>query len=191
MREGVRLTPGEAVGGIARRAEEALRSAPILGSSIRHGESITRSDFNIAAYNRALAPIGETYSGKVVGNKGIEKLETQIGAAYDRVLPYVSFRADWTFAGEVANLRALAREMPPAQAHQFDGIWQNRVWQRLQPTGTMDGYTWKQVESELTTLAAKLHPSRDLADQQLGDAIDAMNVLLRENLARLKSWIQR
>lgn len=183
-KEGVRLTPGEVVGGIGRRAEEAMRSVPLFGQAVRHGESLSRQDFNIAAYNRALAPIGEKYTSKEVGHEGIANVERMIGDAYDRVLPHVSFRADQTLANDLRNLRTLASEMPPDHAHQLEAIWQNRVWQRLQPTGTMDGKTFKQVESELSTMSARLRPSRDMADRQLGDAIDEMNSLLRQNLAR-------
>lgn len=181
---GIRLTPGQTVGGLVRRGEEALRSVPLLGAAIRHGEDITRGDFNIAVYNRALEPIGEKYSGKAIGTEGVDKLRQQISAAYDRVLPNVKFQADQQLANDFNNLRQLAGEMPPDQVRQFTNIAMGRVYKRLQPTGTMDGYTFKQVESELTYLASGMHSSGDAAQRQLGDAVDELNQMLRSNLAR-------
>lgn len=183
-KEGIRLTPGQNVGGLVRRGEEALRSVPLLGAAIRHGEDITRGDFNVAVYNRALEPLGEKYSGKAIGTEGVDNLRQQISAAYDRVLPHVQFRADQNLANDFNNLRQLAGEMPPDQVRQFNNIAIGRVYKRLQPTGTMDGRTFKQVESELTHKAAGMHSSGDAAQRQLGDAVDELNQMLRQNLAR-------
>lgn len=184
MREGIRLTPGQMMGGIARRAEEAARSIPIVGSAIRRGEQVSVDDFNRAVYNRVLQPIGQQYQGNNVGYRGIETLRNQLSDEYDRILSGVSFRADQQFVGDVRNLHSLVQEMPPDQVQQFERILNNRVAQRLQPTGTMDGYTFQQVHSELSEMAAQYHGSADAAHRQLGDAIDEVNSLLRDNLAR-------
>ena len=184
MAAGVRLTPGQIMGGVVRRAEEAARSIPFLGQAIRHGEDITFRDFNRETYNEVLAPLGERYAGTATGYEGIESVRRQIGAAYDRVLPNVRFRADWDLANDFRQLQQLVSEMPPDQVRQYSNIARNRVWQRLQPTGTMDGRTFKQLESELTALAEPMHKDRDAAVRQLGNAVDELNNMLRRNLAR-------
>ena len=182
--EGVRLTPGQLAGGAAKAAEDKLASVPGIGAAI--GSALRRGvrDFNVAAYNRVLGQIGEKYSGPEPGYDAIKAVRQRLSTAYDRVLRNVSFRADQGLANDLSNLTTLAAEMPPDQQRQLAAILRNRVMQRLQPTGTMDGQTFKQVESELTTLADRLHSERDLAPRQLGDAIDEVNRALRAGLER-------
>jgi hypothetical protein len=74
--------------------------------------------------------------------------------------------------------------MPPDRAAQFENIYNNRVARRLGPQGNMDGFTFKQVESELTNLGNGFRRSRDMADQQLGAAIGELRASLRDALER-------
>jgi hypothetical protein len=184
LAQGVRLTPGQIAGGVVRRGEEAAKSVPFLGSAIRHGESIARKDYNIAVYNQVLQPLGQKYAGDEVGHEGIKTVERQISKAYDDVLPHVTFTADPTFHAELQNLGSLVREMPPEQVSQFRNIIQNRLDKRLGQTGIMDGYTYKQVQSELSHLSANYHKSGDAAQRQLGDALMETNDMMGRNLSR-------
>lgn len=74
--------------------------------------------------------------------------------------------------------------MPPPQAQQFNTIVNNRLMQRLGPTGTMDGQTYKQVESELTALSAPYRSSQDAAQRQLGTALQEVNEIMRDTIER-------
>ena len=184
-RAGVRLTPGQMAGGMARRAEEALGSQPVVGSMVRHAQNAALADFNRAAINRALEPMGARLPpGVAAGNEAIGAARTTLGAAYDRLLPRMSFTADRQFAADLQNLGTLVSEMPPPQAAQFRTIVRNRLMQRLQPNGRMDGETLKQVESELANAAAEWRPSGDAAHRQLATALDEVRNLLRQNLQR-------
>ncbi len=182
--EGVRLTPGQQLGGVPRRAEEAAKSLPILGTAIRHGEEIAKKDFNLAAYNRVLAPLGVKYEGSEIGNKGIKALREKLSGAYDSALHDVTFRADPKFALDLHQLDSMVTELPDEMAQQFRKLLANRVIKRLEPTGTMSGETFKQVEDELEKFATRYQSSTDAAQRDLGDAVEQMNALLRENLAR-------
>jgi len=183
---GIRMTPGELTDmSLVRRAEEAARSFPIVGTVIRRAEDTGVKDYNRAIYDMALAPIGQKYKGgDLVGTEGVKKVEEQIGDAYDRVLPHVHFRADQNLANDFHRLSSLVRQMPPDQVNQFNNIATERVIRRLQPTGTMDGETFKQLQSELTYMAGGMHASGDAAQRHLGDAIDELNDMLRRNLSR-------
>ena len=54
MREGVRLTPGQRVGGLTKELEERATSLPFVGDVIEAGQQNAMDDFNRAAMNVAL-----------------------------------------------------------------------------------------------------------------------------------------
>lgn len=184
MSEGVRLTPGQMIGGGGKVVEDAMTSAPLTGNALSSGMKRSLSDFNKAGYNRALAPIGEKFEGDKVGREGIKQVGERLSAAYEKVIPNLTFKADQEFKDSVANLRSMAEELPQDQARQFDAIIGNRLDKRLGETGEIDGQTYKQVESELGRKAADLHSSEDAAQRQLGDAIGEVQGAMRDGLER-------
>jgi hypothetical protein len=66
----------------------------------------------------------------------------------------------------------------------LDSIVNNRVGNRFGQAQTMDGKTFKQVESELTNLAGNLKASSDAAQRQIGHHIDDVRGALRDTVAR-------
>ena len=183
---GVSLTPGQALGGIPRRAEEAAKSFPILGSFIRGAEGRSLDSFDSAVINQALEPIGGKLPKDLeAGSRGkLSYAADSIGAAYEKVLPKMTFREDPEFIGDLDSLRELAKEMPPGQVEQFSNILQNRVAKRLGPQGNMDGLTLNQVWSELGNFASTYRSSSDAAQRQLGTAIDATRAIIHDALTR-------
>lgn len=182
---GVSLTPGQAAGGVLQRAENALASLPVVGSLIRGAEKKGIEDFNNGVLNKALAPVGEALPpGIPAGRDAIGAAQQMASNAYDRALSDVTFKGDAILADEMKDLRTLVSEMPASHQQQFENILANRVMRRMQPTGTMDGQTFKQVESELGNLANGFRRSRDMADQQLGSALRQVRELAREALER-------
>jgi len=168
-----------------QRAENALASLPVVGSLIRGAEKKGIEDFNNGIINEALKPIGAALpSGVPAGRDAIGVAQQIVSDAYDRALTGVTFRGDPILATEMQDLRDMVSEMPAGHQQQFENILRNRVLQRMQPTGTMDGQTFKQVESELGFMANGFRASRDMADQQLGSALKQVRELAREALER-------
>ena len=182
---GVALTPGQMAGGVQQRAENALASLPVVGSLIRSAEKKGIDQFNTGLLNKALEPVGRALpAGIPAGREAIGVAQEIASDAYDRALQGVVFKGDQILATEMQDLRNLVSEMPASHQQQFENILRNRVLQRMQPTGTMDGQTFKQVESELGNLANGFRSSRDMADQQLGNALKQVRELAREALER-------
>ena len=178
---GVRLTPGQLLGGMAKGAEGRLTSIiPTASGAIRR----SIEDFNRVAYDKVLAKIGKAYEGKTVGYDGIKAVEKQISTEYNKILPHVEFKADKQFVDDLQNLRDMASEMPIDEARQFAAILKNRVVRRMGAQGVMDGQTFKTVESELSQVSRDLHQSEVAGQRDLGRAIDTVNGMLRENLER-------
>jgi len=188
--QGVSLTPGQVLGGAAKATEDKLTSVPLLGDFIKNAQGRSIEDFNRAAYNRALAPIGEN-AGKdfPVGREGMSIVKQKLGAAYDALLPKLSFKADQQFGQDVANLRNLAgagtgTSLGAAEAKQFEDILKNTVIRRMTPQGNMSGDVVKIVESDLGRLAKGYASDPSFDKRQLGSAIAQLQASVRDNLMR-------
>jgi hypothetical protein len=182
---GVRLTPGRMMGETASRIEDKLNSLPLIGDVMQSGARRSIRDFNHAIYDKVLSFIGAKADRKTIGYDGVAAVEKKLDAAYEGIKGKIHFQADAEFGNDLRNLAQMVTEMPPGQVEQFKNILHNRVLQRLQPKGYMDGATFKQVESELNGISRQYHASSDAAQRQLADAIDTVNLGLRENLERI------
>lgn len=188
QKRGVELTPGQERGGMVRRIEEAAKSNPYVGQAVRDAEGRSITSFNRAAYNEALAPIGEKVTAKElpdvdVGRSGVGLTERKIGAAYDRLLPKLKFVPDDEFRSDVAELQAKASILPSDKKAQLRAIIQDRVMRNMK-AGTLDGKTFKLVESDLSRLTGALRGAQDPWDRQMGDMLEDLQGSMRSQLER-------
>lgn len=188
--QGISLTPGQTLGGVAKATEDKLTSVPILGDLIKNAQGRSIEDFNRAAYNRALGPIGENAGkGFPVGREGMAIVKQKLGDAYDALLPKLSFKADQQFGQDVANLRSLAgagtgTSLGLAEAEQFENILKNTVVRRMTQQGNMSGDVVKIVEEDLGKLAKGYASDPSFDKRQLGSAIAQLQASVRDNLMR-------
>lgn len=184
--EGVRLTPGQALGGAWKASEEKLASLPLLGDIIKGAQRRGVEDFNRAAFNRALAPIGEKVGRDFKpGRDAVEAVGRKIGDAYDDVLARIGrVDLDSTFSGEVNKISSMTDELGDAAQKQFMSILKNRVVDRMTPAGTMSADTMKIVESDLGRLARQYKGSPDPNQRGLGAAINEVQASLRRAVER-------
>lgn len=134
---GIPLTIGEMVGGRFRKLEDFLSKAPIAGSAIqaRRGEAVDA--FNQAAFDEALAPIGETTGGKIA-HQGIQIAKRKIGAAYDEALGGRKFEPDTPFLDNVQDTLVRIGEIPNAGANVLFAL-NKKVGEFLKPGRAFDG----------------------------------------------------
>jgi muramidase (phage lysozyme) len=182
MDEGVTPTPGQLLGGNVQRAEDKAMSIPIVGDAIRSARGRAVEEFNEAALNRALAPIGQKVSR--VGREGVDDVGRAIGDAYDNLMPRLNFKADNQFATELGSLQQMTATLPPAQASQFENIVRNQVVGRLTPQGGATGQNFKAIESELGRLGNSYRSSAVAGERELGMAIGELQSSLRTALER-------
>lgn len=185
MSEGVTPTPGQILGGGWARTEDKLTSVPIIGDMIKNSQRRAVEDFNRAAYNRALDPIGSQSQAKI-GRAGVEEVKDKLGAAYDALLPKLNFRADAQFSQEVGNLTTAINNgnVPPVVAKQFESILKNDVFSRMTKGGTMDGQSFKDLESVLTQKIKAYGASPDPAHKDISAALSEVLKSARGNLER-------
>lgn len=187
IEQGVTPTPGQIIGGPIARFEEKLTSVPILGDAIKGGQNRALDQFNTAAYNRALNPIGKV-AGPEIGRDGVKGVKDALTNAYDDLLPKLQFKADTQFSNELGNLLSMTKNgnVPPQIATQFENILKNDVISRMTKQGAMDGQSFKQLETALGQKIKSFKGSPDPNAQMLGDALSevlssARSVLSRSN----------
>lgn len=182
MKEGVTPTPGQILGGGFNTVEEKLQSLPILGDAIGYAKRKTQEEFNEAALNRALKPIGE--KATKVGRAGVLEVKEKLGKAYDSLLPKISFKPDQQFVQEFDNLKQMATGLGPQEQAKFTRII-NDVMSKASPNGSMLGTTFKTVESKLNKEAKNFAKSPDAYQQELGAALNEALRILRDTLPRV------
>ena len=180
---GVQPTIGQTLGGAANRAEEKAMSLPIVGDAITAARERAREQFNRAAINRAVQPIG----GQVdeVGQAGIQKAGDLLGKSYDDAIANVkAVKFDAQFAQDLGQLRSMVQNLPPDLARRFNATIDDNLAPKISGNGSMLGATYKQLDSKIGQEAAKFGKSSDPFQQDLGDAYKQLQALLKQQAAK-------
>lgn len=186
-REGVQPTIGQTLGGWANSLEEKAQSLPIMGDAITAARQRANDQMNKAAFNRALAPIGETLPANVPhGGSAVEYTSSRLGAAYDNLLPKLTTQADSHFGAELNNLRASVQSgaLDPKYSALFDKTLQTRVLNKFQGQNSMTGQTLKDTESFLSNEIKRFGQSQDPDARLIGDAFKEVQSQLRHLVTR-------
>lgn len=193
LREGVPLTPGQILGGMAKAAEEKATSVPIVGGAIAGAQRRSVEGYNRAAYNRVLGNIGEK-AGDKVGHEGVAATGDAVSRAYNKLLPKLRGELDADLAGSIDDIAArLAAELPPPPvgmhaaggAKQYETIVNRYVLGRFTgKDGAISGEAFKKIESDLSRIARGYVGSQAAEVRQLGYALNDTNAALREMLVR-------
>ena len=184
IQEGISLTPGQRMGGVVQGLEDLATSIPIAGGAIKGAQRRAIDDFNRAAINRVLSPIGQKLDDNTpVGRTGIDEMLTKLSGAYDELLPNVRFQADLRFKSEISELADMAKSIEKGKF--FKQYLDDNVIKKLGANGEMRGESFKKVESELTKKIRSYNkPQASGADTELRDALIQTRRLLREGLER-------
>lgn len=180
--EGVKPTIGQSLGGAWNKAEEKLSSLPIVGDGISAARGRAQEQFNQAAINRALAPIGKTT--REVGQDGIAGAQRAVGDAYDAASSAMgNFRLDRQAVSDLRTVQSMAQNLDDTGRKQFERIW-GTVANDITPTGSILEGSFKKIDSKLGKEAARFAGSPDVYQQQLGDALGEMRGAIRSSALR-------
>lgn len=150
--EGVLMTPGQIMGGAVKNTEDKLTSIPFVGNMIDRARDVSTETFNLAALNRALAPIGE--KATVPGRDGIKEAIRKLGDAYDKVLPNISIDlADDSFSSAMQRLNFMVREQGREDVEKAASKVAQAIRENSTPQGKMSGVSFKQLETDIRKIA--------------------------------------
>ena len=177
--EGVTPTVGQALGGFANRAEEKMMSVPVVGDAIASARNTAREQFNTAAINRALAPVGQKATG--TGQEAVQQAGDAISSVYQRAKSMLgAFQIDQQAAQELATVRQLAQTglqgRERAAVEKYFREYLNR------PALTAEAF--KELDSKLGKDAAAFARSNDAFQQKVGDALSEVRRIVTDNAKR-------
>lgn len=189
---GLGAVPGAAAGTIGPRIQptfQAIRQQfPHLEDMVTGRLGRTAKAFQEATANFALHPISAALDrGTKVGKDLLDQIGDKVSAAYDAVLPRMTFRATTvnpatgtSFVSEVANLRS---GLPSARERDFDRLINDRITKKLDATGNMTGPEWKRADHIIGDKAARYERSSVADEQEYGGVLRDLQEHLRDTLA--------
>ena len=180
MKRGVPLTVGQKFGGAMGGVEERLSGLPIADFLIGGARRRAIDKFGTAAYNEALAPIGESLPMKLTGRPAYIAAEKKINDAYTKVLGDVTIPAPTAL---VASVGAMAADLPEKEAKQLATIIKNQISERVKD-GNLTGEAFKDAQSAIRSKAYLFMTSNDAYQRQLGQALSDAAEELTSSLAR-------
>lgn len=208
--KGVTMTPGQISGGLLGRIEQKVQSVPILGDAIREAKVKGVEQFNRAAINDALKPVGKKLPEGIKGNAAIEWASDALGSAYEALLPSLSLTVprpvkntarelgkfgdeppQKSFAppspeslpGRLEQVRQSGANLAPEQRTQLGSIIDKEVLSRADANGVLDGKTLKNIESKLTSMDKVMRRSENYAVRELGMRVQDVRSALRDMIA--------
>lgn len=182
---GVKLTPGQAFGDLAKAAEDKAMSLPFVGGAIRKGRDASVDSFNRSGVGQALANIGERLPKRVqTGHEAIEHAQEVISKRYDQIVPNLSIKADPRLG---VGFKAIGTEIDGLPTK--DAEWARKAIAahvKFDANGSMSGVAFKRSQSELGRLARTYGASQDPGQReaaqvlrkvsdQLGSALERQN----------------
>lgn len=186
LSKGVRLTPGQMLGGRLQQTEDKLTSLPILGDVITSAKQKGFEDLNRAAINDSLADIRQTLPKTVpVGHDAVSYAYDRFNDAYDAVKQHLSLNANnmVTTISQAGGQAAQSNILPQKETEQLVNILKNQIT-KLSPNQQVDGETIKGIDSMLAKFARGYTKSQELDTQNLGHAIEDVRSALRADLAQ-------
>jgi len=182
---GVQPTVGQNIGPNMASAEDRFSS---VNPFVTMGQKRAIKQFNVAAYNEALAPIAEVtgqdikYSGPA-GREGVKAVGDMLSDRFNALKSSVSLPVDDTLKAKLNQVeQQLAVEAPP-MAERLKTFIDNRLYNRVDGNGVLTGDAFKSVESAFTDQAGRYSKSLDGDQRAYAEALHNVSDALREHLA--------
>lgn len=178
-REGVEMTPGQMRGGLAKHAEDAATSLPILGTAISEARQRGVESFNQALYRRALEPVGETLPSNIkTGSDAIKWVGDRLSKGYETTLPTGVVRADPGFAEDIQKVISDLPSLSETGQKRLAEIIKQRVTDHVPKNGVITGEVYKTLQSGLDRESAGFAVSSDPDHIAIKQAIDGIQAAI-------------
>jgi hypothetical protein len=182
---GVKMTPGQIMGGPFQRMEEGFGSIPILGDMVRNRRADALDTFNRAAANQAMAPVGQAIpKGMAPGNETIGHIADTLGGRYNDLYSKGIAKADKQFKVGLDRVIPKAQSLGQNQKDQLASILNAELRSRFAKSGQISGEDLQGAMSELKRTGRGLMSDRDFNDRQLGKVLMDVHDVLQKSVAR-------
>ena len=167
IKKGVPLTVGQKFGGITGGIEERLSGLPVADFLIGGARRRAVTGFERAAYDEALAPLGQSLPKGVKGRDAYIKAESIINKAYDDVLENINIPSPNQIISQIPDVAAT---LPKQEAGVYSRIIMKELGDRV-ADGRLTGTAFKEAQSALRQRAYKFMTSPDAYQRELGEAL--------------------
>jgi hypothetical protein len=190
---GVRMTPGQVLGGSALRTEDRLISRPHVGDQIIAGRQQSYRDFNRAAVDEVIAPYNAAGTGAPIRIPASENPQAvirsvgdQLSNRYERLVPRLSMRPDAELATDVTGIAANTTNgnLSPAALRQFNAIVENQVTPLLNSANPIAGAQFRQIERRLGQQVSRFGRSDNPDHQAMAEGFGEMQSAFQRALQR-------
>lgn len=173
--QGVPLTVGQTLGGVAKGIEDKATSIPLVGDMIARRRAEGLEAFNQAAFKEALEPIGGTVNK--LGEQGVDEALDQVGGAYDNALGAVNLSVDPEYKMHLGQAVQAANRLPQGLQDQFHATLGERVGQMFngqQIDGKGLQAALKGLNMDAASLTRRSEPMADVFSARANDVGDAL-----------------
>lgn len=180
---GVTLTPGQVLGGmggltgkIGKGIEDRLAGFPIAGDVINSTRRAGVEDFNRAALNDVLAPIGQKLPDDIsVGHGAIAHAQETVSKAIENSLQPIHAQLDQKITSDIGAVGKKVANMGDSALAQFKGIIANDIQPFWPKNGVMTGEQLQSIKRGLDKeIASRTAAGASPADRNLGDRLSEM-----------------
>lgn len=187
---GVVMTPGQILGAggglfgrMVKGVEDRLAGFPVIGDAINGTRRAGVEDFNRAAINDAIAPIGGSAQG--VGHEGIAAARQQVSDAYTDALGKMKAIPDPQGLGEIQAVGQRVGGMADDQQRAFEDIMANDVRPYVKGAGgQIEGQDLQAIKQGLDREIARRGPTASPQDQALADRLREVRASFMSMAAR-------
>lgn len=177
---GVRPTPGQrfadsgVVGRTVNAAEEALQSVPIVGSAIRGAREGARDQFQVGAFNNALAEIGERLpNGIKPGNAAHAYSQQAFKRVYDKALAGMRVVGDEELSNDLGRLAPDIETLSDFARNRLSLIMDRTVGRSIKD-GELSGDGFKAATSDLRKHIGRFGKSTNAEERQAGEVLQGV-----------------
>ena len=196
---GVTLTPGQLLGRQPKALEEFAQNLPLVGSYISSAKERQLYQFNKGIINKALSKTGTELPADVVGRDAVAEARNIISQQYDDVLSRVNFTLDNNTTNALGNVVKSSKLTSASQKQQLNDLIDAYIYQRIpvnaKNVGSIDGKTYKGIESDLLKRISSLRSSATDEERslgiELGRALDVLKSAVRGQNQKESSVLRR
>lgn len=181
-----RLTPGQQLGGAAKRVEESIKSVPIAGELVRRAEQRGFEEFNRGLVDNVIKQVNpQATLPKAVSTRGaIEFAGKELSKAYSRALAPIKITPSAQMYMDISDVVVrYGSQLGEENAALLNKLVMNRVTDLIPENKVLAGGTAKRIDSDLGALERKYTKSMTAQEQTIGEALGEIKQIIRQEIA--------
>jgi len=181
-----RLSPGQQLGGVAKRAEESIKSVPIAGELVRRAEQRGFEEFNRGLVDNVIKQVNpQATLPKAVSTRGaIEFAGKELSKAYSRALAPIKITPSAQMYMDISDVVVrYGSQLGEENAALLNKLVMNRVTDLIPENKVLAGGTAKRIDSDLGALERKYTKSMTAQEQTIGEALGEIKQIIRQEIA--------